>query len=97
MKIHVIRSEEVTESFYGEVMSMLGSFRGPAEFIREDGNISWQDDELRDLEWEDDENRGGLKWTGNLRITSKGSGLRAQGSGLKAQGSGLKAQVGIKG
>lgn len=55
MKIHVIRSEEVSESFYDEVMSMLGSFRGPAAFIRDDNKLSWQNDELEDIDWDDEE------------------------------------------
>jgi hypothetical protein len=55
MKIHVIRSEEVTESFYDEVLSMLGSFRGPVRFIREDEKLRWQDGELDDIDWDDEE------------------------------------------
>ena len=55
MKIHLISSSEVPEDFTDGVISLLRSINGPVEFFKEDNKLRWQDDELADIDWEEEE------------------------------------------
>jgi len=55
MKVHLLRSSEVPGSFIDQVLSVLEQYKGPVEFIREDGRLGWQENELEELDLGDEE------------------------------------------
>ena len=55
MNVHLLRSSEVSELFIEQVYSILSSFTGPVNYIPEDKKLRWQDIELEELDWEDEE------------------------------------------
>lgn len=52
MKIHLLRSEELSTDRFRAVVELVRQFPGPVQYIAREEDIAWEEDELWEEEWD---------------------------------------------